>query len=134
MSDLDKIYQKVILDEAKAPYHFEKIEASTNRIRAHNPICGDRFDLYVEEKEIFFHGFGCTISKASASLMIRVLEGKSNIEALESINNFLRSIEEKKEINNEALRVFEKTYNFTGRIDCIILTWKAMKKYLENED
>ena len=134
MSDIDKLYQKRIMEEAKNPYHFNKKEEAVKQIRAYNPICGDRFDLFMNEGAIHFHGFGCTISKASTSFMIRELEGKSKVDSLTIINEFLENIDLKKELKSEALRVFEKTDNFKGRKDCIILAWKAMKKYLEDEN
>jgi len=133
MSDIDKLYQKRIIEEAKKPYHFEKKEEALGQIRAYNPICGDRFDLFIDDDSLHFHGFGCTISKASTSLMIRELEGKSRVESLTIVDDFLKNIDQKEEIKSEALRVFEKTDNFKGRKDCIILAWKAMKKYLEYE-
>jgi nitrogen fixation NifU-like protein len=133
MSELDQLYQKKIMDEAKSPYHFEKKEDAEVIIKAFNPICGDRFSLYLQDQNIYFHGFGCTISKASTSFMVKLLEGKTKVESLEIINSFLDSINNKAEIHEASLKVFEKTDNFRGRLDCIVLSWKALKKKLEEE-
>ena len=131
MSELDQIYKKQILEEAKHPFHFEKREGSLEQIRAYNPICGDRFDLYLSENDLHFHGFGCTISKASTSFMLRRLEGKTDQEQLEIINEFLKSIDQNLSINDPMLKVFENKETFRGRLDCIILPWKALKEKLE---
>lgn len=133
MSELDQLYQRKIMDEAKSPYHFEKQEDAETVIKAFNPICGDRFNLYLQDQNIYFHGFGCTISKASTSLMVKILEGKTKTDALDIINKFLDSIHKKTEIHEASLKVFEKTDNFRGRLDCILLSWKALKKKLEEE-
>jgi len=66
---LKRLYQTVILKHNKAPFHYEKKETATHRLEAYNPLCGDRFDLYLDVKNgiieaIHFHGYGCAISKA----------------------------------------------------------------------
>ena len=134
--DLDKIYQHRILEEAKNPFHFKKKEDVQYSDRAYNPICGDRFDLYFDMdenriSEVHFHGFGCTISKASTSFLLREITGKSKHDAIEIINDFLKSIDENDDIKADNLKVFENIENFKGRLDCILLSWKALKNSLE---
>ncbi len=135
-NELDKLYQTQILNEAKHPFHFEKRSDLHFNERAYNPLCGDRFDLYfnIEEEKItdfFFDGFGCTISKAATSFMIRQIEGQFTKKALEIVTLFIEAIENTGEIRDESLKVFEKTENFKGRIDCILLSWKTMQQLLE---
>ncbi|WP_235297764.1 iron-sulfur cluster assembly scaffold protein [Portibacter marinus] len=131
MSRLNKMYQEQLLVEAKNPYHFDKRIDIEESIRAYNPLCGDRYDLFLGE-EIFFHGFGCAISKASTSLMIKFLEGKSNEEAIHSIKKFIKGIEGGGQIEEELLLIFRNPDHFKGRHDCIKLSWNAMLKYLLN--
>jgi len=133
MSSLNLMYQKKLLDEAKNPYHFEKIEEATTIIRAYNPICGDRYDLYLGEK-IFFHGFGCTISKSSTSFMIRLLEDRNDQEKLELVRHFLRALREGLPISISTLKLFENKEHFKGRLDCIKLSWEVMEQYLSDKD
>lgn len=133
---LNKLYQKRILEEAKNAFNFEIKEEYTIQERAYNPICGDRFDIYIDIdqgklKDIAFHGFGCTISKASTSLMIKALVGKSVLEAKQIVSDFLSTMEGKPKELLADLKVFEKTNNFKGRMDCIVLSWTALKNYLE---
>ena len=134
--NLDKLYQKVILEEAKNAFHFEIKEEYNFKERAYNPICGDRFDLYIDIennsiKDIAFHGFGCTISKASTSLMIKNLIGKSIPDAKQSVAEFLAAIQDQTQQLQGELKVFEKVENFKGRLDCIALSWTALKNYLD---
>lgn len=133
MSKIEKLYRSQILEEAKNPFHFEKFSEGVERVRAYNPICGDRFDLYLKDRELYFHGFGCAISKASTSFMIREIDGKSVQEGLEVIKEFLKNLEEREVIHSDRLKVFQDFENFKGRKECIILSWKVMKNFLENK-
>ena len=72
-SDLQELYQEVILDHNKRPRNFRAIEGA-RKAEGYNPLCGDRMTVYVRVEngrieEATFHGTGCAISKASASLM-----------------------------------------------------------------
>ena len=95
MNRLDKLYDEVIKRHNSQPYHFEKKSNASKSIQAYNPICGDRFDLFLETdsltiKQMHFHGFGCAVSKASTSLLVKSLEGKSIGEAKAICQQFLR--------------------------------------------
>ncbi len=73
-SDLNELYQQLILDHNKSPRNFGKLDHATNHAEGYNPLCGDHFTVYVEMdgdviKDVSFQGSGCAISKASASMM-----------------------------------------------------------------
>ena len=73
MSDLQDLYQEVILDHNRSPKNFREIPQATRKAEGYNPLCGDQLTLYVIVdggviREISFQGKGCAISKASASL------------------------------------------------------------------
>ena len=72
MSELDDLYQEVILDHNKSPRNFRVMAAANRQAEGYNPLCGDHVTVFlqVEEgviKDISFQGSGCAISKASAS-------------------------------------------------------------------
>ena len=71
MSDLDELYQSVILDHNKTPRNFRKLVDANAHAEGRNPLCGDQFDVWVRLEgdliqEVTFQGQGCAISKASA--------------------------------------------------------------------
>ena len=71
MSELNDLYQEVILDHNKNPRNFREMETATNTADGNNPLCGDALRVYVEMendkvKDVAFKGSGCAISKASA--------------------------------------------------------------------
>lgn len=133
MSDLSSLYKQTILQEAKMPYHFEKRDDIHEILQAYNPICGDKYELYVGEDQLFFHGFGCLLSKASASFMMRVLEGKSVTQRTEIIRSFLDQVRNGETAPLEILKVFENGDLYKGRMDCITLAWETMEKYIDNK-
>lgn len=129
-------YKALILPENKNPYHFEKVE-SANTIEAYNPMCGDKYDLYLDEDSqsittAHFHGIGCAISKASTSLLLRAIEGKPKDEVIRFCQGFMDSIDrgEVPENFSDGLKVLVELKNFEGRVDCIQLSWKALLEHL----
>ena len=140
--DLRKLYSEIIKAHNETPFHFEKKGNAKNTLKAYNPICGDRFDVYVNSdqrmvKELHFHGFGCAISKASTSVLAQTLEGKSLKEALELCDQFLRFINQEtrdnKLILSDDLLAFTGVHDFPERYDCASLSWWEMKKFLESK-
>ncbi len=139
-SDLNKLYSETIRLHNDSPFHFEK-RTGGQALKAYNPICADRFELFIENeqdkiKSLYFHGFGCAISKASTSVMVSMLEGKSSGEALTTCRRFLDSIDQKISDNRplpEEFTAFSAIADFPERYDCATLSWKEMKKFLESK-
>src|SRR5512138_939467 len=92
MSELDELYQEVILDHNKTPRNFRVMADANRRAEGYNPLCGDQVTAYVKFedgiiKDISFQGSGCAISKASASMMTSELKGKTEAQAQELFEN-----------------------------------------------
>lgn len=140
-SDLKKLYPEIIKAHNEGPFHFEKRNDEGEVIKAYNPICGDRFELYANLGQnrinhLHFHGFGCAISKAATSILTKSLEGKTLDEALSVCNSFLDFINKKLPVDQSALPddflAFSGVHDFPERYDCATLSWKEMKKFLES--
>jgi len=139
--NLNDLYQEVILGHSKSPYHFGRPEAPYEETEAYNPLCGDQYQLYIKAenhllKEIHFQGYGCAISKASASVMIQELEGLSYLDSSKLIADFLRIMNpelenEELEILPSGLHAFARVKQFPARFSCVSLGWKAMQEFLE---
>ena len=86
-SDSDEqFYREYILDHYKNPRNFGRLESPTLSHEEDNPLCGDvvGIDLQLKDgniEEVRFHGRGCAISQASASLLTERLKGISLDEA-----------------------------------------------------
>ena len=74
VDELRDLYRELILDHARKPRHFGRLEAATHTADGINPLCGDKLRLYLELddnviQDATFEGSGCAISVASASLL-----------------------------------------------------------------
>jgi len=80
MSDIEDLYQELIIDHSSRPRNFRVIDGA-QQAEGFNPLCGDRVTVYLRMDgdtvaDASFKGEGCAISKASASLMTESIKGK----------------------------------------------------------
>ncbi len=138
MNELQELYQQVIIDHNHNPRNFREIEHPSHSAKGHNPLCGDKIDIYLTIKddiitEVSFMGSGCAISKASSSLMTEALLGKTLKEAqqlFDLVHNMITSGKtDGKGIGK--LAVLSGVHKFPARVKCAILPWHTMKNALE---
>jgi nitrogen fixation NifU-like protein len=84
----DQFYREFILDHYKNPRNFGRLEGADISHEEYNPLCGDLVGMDFRVKdgviaEVRFHGRGCAISQASASLLTERLAGMTLEEARE---------------------------------------------------
>jgi nitrogen fixation protein NifU and related proteins len=141
MSDLNDLYQEVILDHNKRPRNFRKIEGASHYADGYNPLCGDKLSLTVQVdgdniEDLAFVGSGCAISKASASLMTDTLKGKSIGEARALFDRFHRMITTPPDQPVEdmgKLSVLAGVREFPVRVKCASLAWHTFKAALDRK-
>jgi len=143
MSELRDLYQQVILDHNRAPRNFKEIEGANRSASGHNPLCGDelKVTLHVSEDglidEVGFHGSGCAISKASASLMTEAVKGKteSEVEILfEKFHDLVTGVNEtpdRKDLGK--LVAFQGVREFPSRVKCASLSWHTLRAALKDD-
>jgi nitrogen fixation NifU-like protein len=135
MSELNDLYQEVILDHNRRPHNFRAIESPDAKQEGYNPLCGDRLTLYLSLdgdviKDVAFQGQGCAISKASASLMTDALKGKTVPEARELFDQFhamITSDPATPAADLGKLSVFAGVREYPTRVKCASLAWHTMK-------
>src|SRR5262245_4316267 len=91
--DLQDLYQEVILDHSRRPRNYGPLPQRNRSAEGYNPVCGDHYAVHLRTDgdricEIRFEGSGCAISKASASIMTTVVEGRSVEEARRFFDQF----------------------------------------------
>ncbi len=80
---MDDLYREVIIDRYKNPIHRGTLDPNDINFEDENPLCGDhiRIELRVDNNNIVteaaFNGHGCSISQASADLLLESIIGKS---------------------------------------------------------
>ena len=137
MSDLNELYQQVILDHNRRPRNRGKLPTANRVAHGDNPTCGDQCSVYLRLDgdriaDISFDGSGCAISQASASLMTTQLKGKSAGEAkklYEDFHEIVTSGREPEEISD--LAAFAGVHAFPARIKCATLGWHAALEALK---
>ena len=79
---MDALYRDYILDHYKRPRNFGALDPHDLEWHDHNPLCGDELGVHVRVEdghvaELRFHGQGCAISQAAASIASDELVGMS---------------------------------------------------------
>jgi nitrogen fixation NifU-like protein len=144
MSELNDLYQEVILEHNKNPRNFREIPDADQYADGKNPLCGDALRVYIEldgdtVTDVAFKGSGCAISKASASMMTQAIKGKSREEAGMIFDEFHRMVlgeldEESEENHLGKLKIFASVREFPARVKCASLSWHTLNAALHGED
>ncbi|HLN29268.1 MAG TPA: SUF system NifU family Fe-S cluster assembly protein [Gemmataceae bacterium] len=143
MSDLRELYQDLIKDHSKKPRNFRVLEGDARRVEGYNPLCGDRFTIYLDMdggvvKDVAFQGTGCAISTASASMMTQCLKGKTRAEAEQLFQKFHHLLtgetSEAEEMELGKLAVFSGVRKFPVRVKCATLAWHTLRAALEGAE
>jgi nitrogen fixation NifU-like protein len=135
MSDLNDLYQEVILDHNRRPRNFQVLADANRTAEGYNPLCGDRLTLYLRVQDgvvvdVSFEGAGCAISKASASLMTDAVKGKTVAEAEALFERFHRMVTTPPEQPVEdmgKLSALAGVREFPVRVKCASLAWHTLK-------
>jgi nitrogen fixation NifU-like protein len=141
MTELDDLYQEVILDHGRRPRNFRRVEGANREAEGLNPLCGDHYKLTLKVDgdrilDAGFEGLGCAISKASASLMTGAVKGKTVGEAEELFSRFHRLVTEgpqslpPEELGK--LAALSGVSEFPTRVKCAILAWHALRSALSD--
>ncbi len=139
MSNLDALYQEVILDHNRKPRNFREMENADQRIEGRNPLCGDEITLWVKldgdrVADISFKGTGCAISKSSASLMTSTVRGKTIDETMMLFDRFhemiVGKLPEGERASMGSLAALGGVSRFPIRVKCASLAWHALKSAL----
>ena len=143
MSELDDLYQEIILDHNRRPRNFGKLEDSTHQAEGHNPLCGDEITVYLKLdgdriSEITFDGQGCAISKASASLMTARLKGRTLKEVRDVVSDVSQLLTGPDEGTIELeklgdLAALQGVRKYAVRVKCATLPWHALEAALIGE-
>jgi len=134
MSDLDELYQEVILDHYRRPRNHGVLEGANRSAEGYNPLCGDRLVVYLKVEndvvtDVSFEGSGCAISQASASVMTSALKGKKR-DQVQALFEKFRSVVSGEGGDEAAAALGEMgamagVSQFPTRVKCATLAWHA---------
>ena len=114
----DQFFREYIIDHYKNPRNYGRLERPDISHEEDNPLCGDVIGMDFQVKDgviadIRFHGRGCAISQASASLLTERLKGMA--------------LDDAKRINKDDV-IGELGIEISpARIKCALLSLKVLK-------
>ncbi len=131
MSDL---YDDIMMDHIKNARNYRNLSDPTGHAEGINPLCGDRFSLFVRLDRDIISDLGfqcecCGISMASASMMTELLKGKTKSEAdlaIEEFKQFITGTTEQFKYGGDLHAVFKTLAKFPSRVNCASLGWTTL--------
>ena len=144
MSNLDALYQEVLLDHYRKPRNKGPLEGATADAQGRNPLCGDEVNVAVKMngdvvEAVKFTGQGCSISQAAASVMTQLVSGKSaaDVDALyERFHALVTGVKpmvegETKQLGSMA--AFAGVSKYPTRVKCATMSWHTLRKAMGRE-
>jgi len=137
--ELRDLYRELILDHARNPRHFGKLDNPTHTAEGINPLCGDKLRLFVALDDndrigaASFEGSGCAISVASASLLTDMIIGLSRAQALDCVAVITQRLtnpdadqEKDAGVDLSKIKALDGVREFPSRVKCATLSWHAL--------
>lgn len=144
--ELQDLYRELILDHARTPRNFGRLDSATHTAEGINPLCGDKLRLYlsVDGKgrvvNTCFEGSGCAISMASASLLTQTVTNLSVADAercFDAVTSRLTQTDGVKKgptgVDLAKLRALDGVRKYPSRVKCATLAWHALHAALNNK-
>jgi nitrogen fixation NifU-like protein len=141
--DLKDLYRDVIVDHNRHPRNFREMPDADRRADGFNPLCGDKLTVFVKLDgdriaDVSFHGSGCAISVASASLLTESLMGKSVPEAerlFAAMHQLLtRDDSDVDPASLGKLGALSGVREFPARVKCASLCWHTLDAALHSQE
>ena len=142
MADNRAFYNEILIDHNMHPGHKHDLPDADGEMRGYNPSGGDDITMKLKLADGVvvdgaFQGSGCAISQASADMMLDLVIGKSEEEALRLADIFLRMIKgtaSEEEIDElEEAGVLQDVSHMPARVKCAVLGWHTLEQMLDKK-
>ncbi|MFF1877431.1 Fe-S cluster assembly sulfur transfer protein SufU [Leifsonia sp. NPDC058230] len=142
-SELQSLYQQVILDHAKEKHGFGLRDGAAASSHQLNPTCGDEVTVNVHPAadggvaSISWEGHGCSISTASASLLSDIVDDDSRESLATKIAAFRELMQSKGQLEGDDELLGDAVAlagvsRYVTRIKCAMLPWVALEDALRH--
>lgn len=141
MTDLDDLYQATIVDHDRAPRNRGALAGATHHATIDNPLCGDVITVATRihdgvVEDVAFEGRGCALSRAAASIMTTMVQGRT----MEASRRLATSFEQFVQAAPDAalpdelgdLRAFAGVRRFRSRRGCAMLAFRTLMQALDS--
>lgn len=135
-----ELYHPRLLEHNRTPHGFEKRPGAQITLEAINPLCGDRFTVYLDISDgviakASFHGYGCAVSKASASVLMQKIQGRPVGMIRNLVTDFLQHLQgdatQGPGPDDPELALFLPARRYPGRLGCATLAWESLHHFLQ---
>lgn len=136
----NSFYREIINDHNLRPANKHPLPDANLELRGVNPSCGDDITLRLRVEDGIiedgaYTGDGCAISQASADMMLDLIIGRPQEEALRLADIFLRMIkgtasEDEIEELEEAGSLVDVSH-MPARVKCAVLGWHTLENLLK---
>ena len=137
--ELKSLYREILNEHNINPTHKAEMQNPSVTLQGVNPSCGDNITLFLKTEggkitDGSFTGTGCAISQASVDMMLDLIIGQDEKEALRLAENFMAMIkgtatEEQIEELDEA-GALQDISHMPARVKCAVLGWRTMSEML----
>lgn len=138
------MYQEVILDHYRSPHGRGLREPFGAEVFHVNPTCGDEITLRVALgdgddpviEDVSYWNQGCSISQASASILVDEVVGKTVSQAFAELDTFVELMRSKGQAEPDEevlgdLVAFTGVAKYPARVKCALLAWMALRDAVE---
>lgn len=133
------LYQEILLEHSRSPRNFLVMKDHDCKAEGVNPACGDELTIFIKwnksletVEEASFHGQGCAISQAAASIFTSLIKGKTKEQIRCLLNDYEAMFQESVEYLSTSelgeLISLQKVREFPQRIRCAMLCCEAIRK------
>ena len=138
--ELKSLYREILNEHNINPAHKAEMSDATHTLHGVNPSCGDNITLYLKSEggkitDGSFTGSGCAVSQASVDMMLDLVIGKDEPEAMRLCDNFMAMIRgEATEAQIEELDeagALQDVSHMPSRVKCALLGWRTMREMIE---
>jgi nitrogen fixation NifU-like protein len=141
--DLKDLYRDIIVDHNRHPRNFREMPQADRRADGFNPLCGDKLTMFVRLDgdriaDVSFHGSGCAISVASASLLTESVKGRTVAEAeqlYQQMHQLLTRDDPGIDVTSLGkLGALSGVRAFPARVKCASLCWHTLDAALHRQE
>lgn len=138
----DDLYKSIILEHYARPPYKGALTDHTHYDEGINPSCGDEIELFIKivddkVEKVHFDGVGCSICLASASMLTKILRGKTVEEARQyrqAFKDWLTVREpEPSPLDLDELEALGGVRYYPVRIKCALLAWETFEGALRKQ-
>lgn len=152
--DLQELYRETILEHSRRPRLAGLREPFDTEVHQVNPVCGDEVTLRLQLgpgegggrplADVSYDAAGCSISQASASVMVEALTGRSVADAALAYAAFHDIVTTRGTVTVDPLDrlpadladalgdapAFAGVARYPARVKCALLGWTALRQAL----